>query len=65
MLTSCLLSVVAVGYRTDDVRPVENPVTDEHEQLHERVGSLIANVWCVALLAGAVSLAGTTSKEAT
>ena len=61
MLTSCLLSVVAVGYRTDDVRPVENPVTDEHELA---VGSLIANVWCVALLAGAVSLAGTTSKEA-
>lgn len=61
MLTSCLLIVVAGGYRTEDVRPVENPVTDGAAL----VGSLIANVWCVALLAGAVSLAGTTSKEAT
>lgn len=65
MLTSCHLSVVAAGYRTEDVRPVENPATDEHDQPHELVRSLMANVWCVALLAGAVSLAGTTTIEET
>jgi hypothetical protein len=61
VLTSCLLIVVAAGYRTEDVRPVENPVTDGMEP----IGSLIANVWCVALLAGAVGLAGTTTIEET
>jgi len=36
VLTSCLLIVVAAGYRTEDARPVENPVTDGTEP----VGSL-------------------------
>ena len=59
VLTSCLLSVAVAGNRTEDVRPVGNPVTVGTAA----VGSLIANVWCVALLVGAVRLAGDTSEE--